>query len=138
MSSKWYWGGANQHFSRKISALMAILSEATPGHHYIPRDLIIDAKNERIANPLETSEIQLKDAKKAIYHLYRLAGAIGSEWAETKDKKKTERHDTKKERSKGKGRMAEALDEEMEELSGRLDQASMPNTMAADDLLDLS
>ena len=107
MSSKWYWGGANQNFSQKIFALMAILSEATPGHHDIPRDLIIDAKNERIANPLETLEIQEKDVKKAIYRLYRLADAIGSEWPETEDKKKIEPYDTKKERYKGKskGRM---------------------------------
>ncbi|RMZ74622.1 hypothetical protein GMOD_00003683 [Pyrenophora seminiperda CCB06] len=125
MESNWYCDGITQEFPKKMLALMAILSEATPGHHDVPRDLIIDAKNERIADPRESSDIQEIDVKSAIHRLYRIARAIDSDWPETQARKKVY--------NKRKGKMAEEPDEDVEELADCLGEASLPDTMDVDD-----
>jgi len=133
MRANWYFKYVIHQCSPEVLAIMAILSEATPGHSDILEDLIIDAKNNRIANPFEDAVIQEKDVKAVIRRLYRVAGAIDSERPGTDAKKNIAVHSAKKERYKGKDKMAEAPDEEVEELTGRLGQASIPNTMTADD-----
>ncbi|CAE6995591.1 hypothetical protein CFE70_000122 [Pyrenophora teres f. teres 0-1] len=123
MASNWYWDGTTQQFSQKVFALMAILSEATPGHPEIPMDIVINFKNERILDPLESPDIQEKDVKNVIRRLYRIApSGIGSVWPGASIQKKIERNDIKKARGKerkGKEKRVEAPDEKVEELSSR-------------------
>ncbi|KAI2486940.1 hypothetical protein Ptr902_01073 [Pyrenophora tritici-repentis] len=134
LTSNWFWEDPKQQFSEKVIALIAILSEATPGHHGILMDLIIKVKDERIINPPEglpqNPDVQEKDVKIAVRRLYSMApGGIGSVWPGEKAQEEIERNDIDKAK---KAKKVKAPDEEVEALRSRLGDTSLPDTMVTD------
>jgi hypothetical protein len=130
----------------KCLAAMAILAGATCGQPLVIEDMLFDAMLARRQRECNSSGMQEEDVRAVILALYTDAGALDSEWPDTKANRATKKHG---EQSKAYGafkkqqdmaaKMAEmgedaaeaarpgAKDLEVDELAGRLGKAAVPD-----------
>jgi hypothetical protein len=136
---------------QKCLAALAVLSAATSGQYVVAEALLVDALIHRRQRDGATDGTCEEDVRAVIQAVYAKAGALGSEWPESKDNKSIAAHGKKMEAYKGnKGKEKEARREwdmgadaaealrpsrkgkEVDGLAGRSGRASVPDNRMPD------
>jgi hypothetical protein len=132
-------------YSKKTAVVDQKCLAATSGQYVVAKALLVDALIHRRQRDGATDGTCEEDVRAVIQAVYAKAGALGSEWPESKDNKSIAAHGKKMEAYKGnKGKEKEARREwdmgadaaeasrpsrkgkEVDGLAGRLGRASVP------------